>query len=122
MIHPDDIPERPKRTGPLLDQFGRVMANSPQPYTEKMIYGDEGKIHFVKTQQVDHIIDAAKDASEAYRKDGGPAGGRFLGTVPILIAQQWATECGAAIGTKEWAKYAKEKLRDGTWAKLRVHG
>lgn len=104
------------KPAPLLNQFGRAY----EPIQERLVF-EQDKFHFVKTQQVEHILDAAKDASEAYRPNSGPAGGKFLGTVPILIAQQWATECGAAIGTKEWAKFAKQKLKDGTWARLRVH-
>lgn len=92
------------------------------PYTERLITSaSDGTFSFLKTQDVTPVLDAAKDAREHLRRDTGPIQGRYLGTVPVLVAQQWAKECGAAIGTKEWAAYAKKKLADGTWAKLRVH-
>jgi len=95
---------------------------APAPYSERLIVSpSDGTFSFLKSQNVDDVLSAAKDAREYIRKDTGPIQGRYLGTVPVLVAQQWAKECGAAIGTKEWAGYAKKKLADGTWAKLRVH-
>jgi hypothetical protein len=93
-----------------------------QPISEKLYLDADGKsFHFVKRQNVQSILDAAKDAAETLRPNTGPVGSKYLGTVPVLIAQQWSKECGAAIGSREWAAYAKTKLKDGTWARLRVH-
>jgi hypothetical protein len=93
-----------------------------QPITERLVLDSDGKsFHFVKQQNVQLIIDAAKDAAETLRPNTGPVGSKYLGTVPVLIAQQWSKECGAPVGSREWAKYAKGKLQDGTWARLRVH-
>ena len=93
-----------------------------QHITERLFLDSDGKsFHFVKRQNVQTIIEAAKDAAETLRPNTGPVGSKYLGTVPVLIAQQWAKECGAAVGSREWAKYAKTKLQDGTWARLRVH-
>ncbi len=98
------------------------MTASNQPYTEKLYLDPDGKsFHIVKRQNVQAVLDAAKDAAETLRPNTGPVGSKYLGTVPVLIAQQWAKECGAAIGSREWAQYAKTKLKDGTWARLRVH-
>jgi hypothetical protein len=98
------------------------MTTPYQPYSERLVLDSDGKsFHFVKRQDVQGVLDAAKDAAEVLRPNTGPAGGKYLGTVPILIAQQWAKECGASVGSREWAKYAKDKLKDGTWARLRVH-
>lgn len=92
------------------------------PIIERLFLDSDGKsFHFVKRQNVQDVLDAAKDAAETLRPNTGPAGSKYLGTVPILVAQQWAKECGAAVGAREWAKYAKDKLKDGTWARLRVH-
>jgi hypothetical protein len=94
----------------------------PAPYREQLLFDKSGgAFAFKKTQDVSAILDAAKDARDTLRKDTGPIGGRFLGTVPVLIAQQWAKECGFPVGTKGWANYAKTKLADGEWAKLRIH-
>lgn len=93
-----------------------------QPIYQRLLLDSDGKsFHFVKTQNVQQILDAAKDAADTLKPNTGPAGGKYLGTVPVLIAQQWAKECGAVVGSREWAKYAKDKLKDGTWARLRVH-
>jgi len=93
-----------------------------QPIVERLFLDSAGKsFHFVKRQNVQAVLDAAKDAAETLRPNTGPAGGKYLGTVPVLIAQQWAKECGASVGSREWAIYAKGKLRDGTWSRLRVH-
>ena len=100
--------------------MSRLHNNPPDPIKETFLF-DGDLMRIQKTQQVQHILDAAKDAQEVFRPNTGPVGSKYLGTVPILIAQQWAKECAAAIGTKEWAKYAKQKLQDGTWARLRVH-
>lgn len=92
------------------------------PIVEKLYLDPNGRdVHFIKKQDVQGILDAAKDAAETLRPNTGPVGSKYLGTVPVLIAQQWAKECGASVGSREWAIYAKGKLRDGTWSRLRVH-
>lgn len=93
-----------------------------QPYPEERLVFEADKFHHVTTQVVDPILAAIHEARDMFKKDTGPMQGRWLGTVPILVAQQWAIECGAAIGTKAWGVYAKQKLKDGEWARLRVHG
>lgn len=95
---------------------------APAPYSERLISSrNSDQFSFVKTQDVTGILQAAHEVKDMLKKDSGPIQGRYLGTVPVLIAQQWATECGAAIGTKQWSVYAKKKLQDGEWSKLRVH-
>ena len=89
---------------------------------ERWHYDSNGtSVHLQKSQETAGILESAKGARDIIRKDSGPVGSRYLGTVPLLIAQQWAKECGAAVGSKEWSKYAVKKLKDPDWAKLRVH-
>jgi hypothetical protein len=90
-------------------------------YTTRILRDPEGRFAFKNTQDVTGILRAAHDARDTLRKDTGPIGGRYLGTIPVLVAQLWAKECGAAIGTKEWAEYAKKKLKDPEWAGFRIH-
>ena len=91
------------------------------PVTEKYVHNGEGQMQIQKTQNVEHILEAAKGARELIGRNSGPANGRYLGTIPIVIAQHWAVECGAAVGTRPWAVYAKQKLKDPDFAGLRIH-
>ncbi|TWI32732.1 hypothetical protein [Paracoccus sulfuroxidans] len=43
---------------------------------------------------------------------------RHVGNIPFVVAEQWARECGASIGTAEFAEYVKRKLMDGEFAKF----
>lgn len=43
---------------------------------------------------------------------------RHVGSVPMVIAETWARECGAAIGTAEFAEHVKGKLMSGEFSKL----
>lgn len=86
---------------------------------EKYLYDQHEQVHrVVRTADVQGELDAIAGLREHIVPNTGPAQGKYLGTVPNIIAVQWAKECGAAIGTKEWGKYAKTKLADGTWKKL----
>lgn len=44
----------------------------------------------------------------------------YLGSIDPITAAQWAKECKAAIGTKEFAAYAKKKLMSGEWSHFRA--
>lgn len=98
---------------------------APQPYKERFVFDPSavnGAFSVIKQQDVTEVLRAAHELPDLIRKDSGPAQGRYLGTVPVIIAEQWAKECDAAIGTKEWAAYAKKKLADGEYRRLRIHG
>lgn len=71
-------------------------------------------------QEVEPILDAIKDLPGAVKKDSGHARRRLLGSVPVIIAMEWSTECGAAVGTPEWTAYARKKLKTAEYAYLRV--
>lgn len=80
----------------------------------------DGKLHVVRSQDVQPILDANKRAANSDLDR--TSGFRRAGSIPYVIAEQWSRECGAAIGTKEFGEYVKKKLMDGDWAKLRVRG
>lgn len=91
------------------------------PIKERWIDNEEtGGFHIEKTQNVDGIIDAARDLPDLIKKDTGPGDGRLIGTVPLLLAYEWARESKTRVGSKEWAKYAKRKLKDPEFAYFRV--
>lgn len=85
---------------------------------QQVLFDADGRtIRVVNTVDVEPVLAAIKERSAHYTENFGGAG-KYLGTVPNIIAQQWANECGAAIGTREWAQYARGKLKDGTWKRL----
>jgi hypothetical protein len=92
------------------------------PVSTRLHLPPDGRLVFEQTQDSDEIVRAVHAARDMVRRDTGPAGSRFLGSVPILLAQLWARECGAAVGTREWAQYARNKLLSDEFRDLRVHG
>lgn len=85
---------------------------------ERMLTED-GQLIIQKTQDVEAILDANKAEAETHRSGGN---WRKAGSIPLVVAEEWAKECGAAVGSKEWLAYCKRKLMDGDFAKLRVRG
>lgn len=88
---------------------------------ERMIEQD-GKLHVVRSQDVQAIIDQNKVERELLPSMYGEAAYRKIGSIPFVVAEQWSDECGAAIGTKEFALYCKKKLLDGDFAAFRIKG
>ena len=90
--------------------------------TEDVRYED-GKIYNVRTQDVDGIIDYARHMADAHTKPFyGDAAWRYVGTIPLALAEAWSKETGIRIGTREFAELCKKRLMDGTYAYLRVKG
>lgn len=71
-----------------------------------------------KTQNCEPVLDAIRAI-----RDLAPvknANHQYIGSIPIIVAAQWAKTCGAAVGTKEFMEYAKKQLMDSNYAYLRV--
>lgn len=96
-----------------LDSFTGIL--------ERMIEQD-GKLHVQRRQDVQAIIDQNKIEAEIMPSMYGEAAYRKVGSIPFVVAEAWAAECGAAIGTKEFAAYCKKKLMDGDFAAFRIKG
>jgi hypothetical protein len=76
-----------------------------------------GVVRFVKTQVVS---DGFFAAIRARRENVHPTSlMRYRASVPIMVAQAWAKECGAAIGTRVWRQYASNKVDQRDYSKLR---
>lgn len=80
----------------------------------------DGKLVIKKSQDIQSLID-----QNAYERENAPSmfgemAMRKIGSIPLIVAEQWAKECGAGVGTKEFAAYAKRKLMDGDFAKFRI--
>jgi len=80
------------------------------------VFDEDGKIIFSRTQDVQGIIDKNKAEAEFLPSMHGHAAVRKVGSIPLNEAENWARECGAAIGTKEFAEYVKKKLTSGEFA------
>lgn len=90
--------------------------------TKEWTFDDTGKMHIRTTQDVQPILDLNHAEADHLPRHYGEARWRKVGSIPEVVAQIWSAECGAAIGTREFTEYAKRKLMDGEYAKLRVKG
>lgn len=88
---------------------------------ERMIEED-GKLVVDRRQDIDALIDQNKAEADAAPSMFGQAAVRKVGSIPLVVAEQWSRECGEAIGTKAFAEYCKRKLMDGDFAKFRIKG
>ena len=65
------------------------------------------KLVVSKTMTVDPIFQGVQMHSEQANVQRMRSGRKYLGSIDPLTAQNWSKECGAAVGTKEFAAYAK---------------
>lgn len=80
----------------------------------------DGKLFIRRSQDVQSLIDQNHHEASAAPSMFGQARVRKLGSIPFVVAETWSRECGAGIGTKEFALYAKKKLMDGEFSKFRI--
>jgi len=88
--------------------------------SEKYSMDSDGLIRVTRSQDVQSLIDQNKHEAEAAPSMFGQAAVRKIGSIPFVVADQWSRECGAGIGTKEFAVYCKRKLMDGDFAAFRI--
>jgi phosphoenolpyruvate carboxylase len=88
---------------------------------ERMVEQD-GKLIVRRHQNVQSLLDDNRELSTTAPSAHGDAKFRLAGRIPLVIAEQWAAECGEAIGTQAFAQYVRRKLADGDFAKFRVKG
>ncbi len=88
---------------------------------EKMIEQD-GKLHIVKEQRVKEMLDSIQKIRDYVPDSHGDHRGRWVGSVPFVLAEEWARESGTQIGTKEFAAYLKRKLSDPDYKNLLIKG
>ena len=89
--------------------------HNPDGTIERWYSEPDGTIHRKVTQpNMDDFLDAAKAQAEYAR------GKNFykLGSVPRVVAMQWARECGHGVSTKEWQEYAVKQLMSGDYSAL----
>ena len=89
--------------------------------TQRMVEED-GKLHIHRSNDVKSLLDDNKRLSSIAPSMHGDAKFRLAGRIDAVTAEQWSRECGAAIGTQEFALYCKRKLMDGEFDYFRVKG
>ena len=80
----------------------------------------DGKLVIKRTQDVQALIDQNRHEAQEAPSMFGQARVRKLGSIPFVIADQWSRECGAGIGSKEFAEYAKKKLMSGEFSAFKI--
>lgn len=88
---------------------------------ERMIEQD-GKLIVSRSQSVESLLDDNKALADIAPSMHGDAAFRLVGRIPLVVAEQWAAECGEAVGTQGFAAHVRKKLADGDFARLRVKG
>ena len=88
--------------------------------SEKYSFDSDGTMRVTRSQDVQSLIDQNKHEADAAPSMFGQAAVRKIGSIPFVIAEAWSRECGAGIGTKEFAVYCKRKLMDGDFAAFRI--
>ncbi len=86
------------------------LANSPVHEREVDDFSDK-VTRIIKTQDVGPIIQTVRDIpSMARRRANTQVASRLLGSIPTLIAVQWAKDSGTTIYSREFNDYARKKL------------
>lgn len=80
----------------------------------------DGKLVIKRSQDVQALIDQNQHEAQEAPSMFGQARVRKLGSIPFVVADQWSRECGAAIGSQEFAEYAKKKLMSGEFAAFKI--
>ena len=88
---------------------------------EKILEQDN-KIHIVREQDFAGLLKTLKKMRELAPSHSGHDRTRWVGSIPLVLAEQWSKDCGAAIGTKEYAQFVKKKLADPDYKNLLVRG
>ena len=89
---------------------------------KEKILAEDNKIQVVRSQDVSGILKEIHDLKDHIPSMHGDAKARWVGSIPLVIAEQWSRECGAAIGTHEYAGYIRKKLSDPDYKKLLIKG
>ena len=88
---------------------------------ERVIVEDD-KLIVAQTQDVQAIVDQNHRIATDGAKWTGQARWRHACSIPQVIADMWARECGAGPGTQEFMEYAKKKLTGGEYSKFLSKG
>lgn len=81
---------------------------------------EDGKLIIKRSQDVQRILDFNKERNiDGHNRNSEM---RLAGSIPFVVAEMWARECGANIGSQEFQAYVKKKLMSGDFSKLVANG
>lgn len=76
---------------------------------------DNGMAIIETVQDAEDIVNYNAEAAKVFdKKDDW----WFIGSIPLAICQQWATESGTKVFTKSWQEYARTQLNMPEYGKL----
>lgn len=81
---------------------------------------EDDKVVVKRSQDIQKILDFNKERNiEGHNRKSDM---RLAGSIPFVVAEMWSRECGAKIGSQEFAEYVKKKLMSGEFSKLIANG
>jgi hypothetical protein len=81
---------------------------------------EDDKLIVQRSQDVQRILDFNKERNiDGHNRNSEM---RLAGSIPFVIAEMWAKECGAKIGSQEFMEYVKMTLMSGEFSKLVANG
>lgn len=99
----------------LTPQEANLVANlTAQQHlqTKGAISLEDDKVVVKRSNNVEPIFDGVKALSETLSEThSGAAGARYVGSIDPITATNWSKEWGCAIGTKEFAKLASQRIK-----------
>ena len=91
-----------------------------QDLLKTKIKEEDDKLHVVRTQDVQRILDFNKERNiDGHNRKSEM---RLAGSIPFVLVEQWVKESGAKIGSQELNEYIKKKLLSGDYSKLIANG
>jgi len=91
-----------------------------QDLLKTKIKEEDNKLHVVRTQDVQRILDFNKERNiDGHNRKSEM---RLAGSIPFVLVEQWVKESGARIGSQELNEYIKKKLLSGDYSKLIANG
>lgn len=83
------------------------------------IISDGDTVKVILEQDCQGIIDGVRAYSDVQSKRS--KGNKYLGSVPLVVAEIWAGQCKAPVGTREFIEYAHRQLMSAEYSKFKVH-
>ena len=81
---------------------------------------EDDKLIIRRSQDVQRILDFNKERNiDGHNRKSDM---RLAGSIPFVVAEMWAKECGAKIGSQDFLAHVKKKLLSGDFSKLVANG